>query len=95
MSQRNRIVFAAVALAAALLLAAPSPSRAAGLWEDRLPGMEALEQLWSWVSSLLPDGGFSRATPWEKEGSVVDPMGQQPHTATTPPTTPAQEDPGQ
>ncbi|HEV8583017.1 MAG TPA: hypothetical protein VGX68_28450 [Thermoanaerobaculia bacterium] len=90
MSQRNRIVIAALVLGAILLA---SPSRAAGLWEDRLPGIGALEQVWNWMSSLWQEDDASGTTAiWEKDGGAVIPDGQ-PHTAVTPPAVPAQEDP--
>jgi hypothetical protein len=94
MSQRNRIVIAALALAA-LLLASPSPSRAAGLRESRLPGIGALEQIWTWVISFWPDREAPQpANAWEKEGSVINPNGQ-PSSSSTPPAASAQEeDPG-
>jgi hypothetical protein len=75
MSQRNRIVLAAVALVAALALVTPAPSRAAGLpWN--LPAVDRLERAWDRLARFLA-GGVSRATVTmrEKEGGVIDPNG--------------------
>jgi|tagenome__1003787_1003787.scaffolds.fasta_scaffold19660049_1 hypothetical protein len=53
MSQSVRRILAALGLAAALLVAAPAPSRAAGLWEiPALPGLTA--RLSIWLEGLLP-----------------------------------------
>jgi hypothetical protein len=77
MSQRTRVVTAALVLSAALLLALPAPSRASSLWHERIPTLGWVERFWSWMTSLRPAGASSRRTaPWEKEGSVIDPMGQ-------------------
>src|SRR6185295_14301731 len=83
MSQRNRIIFAAVALAA-LCLAAPAPSHAAGLRQDRVPVAGVVERLWSWLTSLLLNAGVREpTTPWEKEGGMINPNGL-PSTTTAP-----------
>jgi hypothetical protein len=93
MSQRNRIVFAAAALAAVLLLMAPAPSRAAAFREVKLPAAGLVEQLWSWLADRLPGGAsMEMAARWEKEGSAIDPMGK-PQT-TPPPASTAQDDDG-
>lgn len=92
MSLRNRIVSIAIALAAALFLAAPAPSRAAGLWEEPISIAGAVERFWSWVTGLWPDGGSSEPTTrWEKEGGMINPNGQ-PNTA-PPPASSAPGDP--
>jgi hypothetical protein len=75
MSQRNRIVFATIALAAALFLAAPSPSRAAGLRAGRISAAITWERTWSWLASLLPGGGSQQPARQEKEGSMINPNG--------------------
>lgn len=83
MFKRNRLV-AALGLTAALFLAVPSPSRAAGLRPVRLPVAALVERVWTWIAELWPAGGSSApAARWEKEGSVIDPLGQ-PHTTTAP-----------
>jgi hypothetical protein len=91
MSQRNRHTWAAVALLAAILLAAPAPTFAAGLPEGRLPLAGAWEHAWSWLAGLvLPGGGISPGLTarWEREGSAIDPNGQtHPASAPAPPTT--------
>ncbi|MEA2599746.1 MAG: hypothetical protein QOF89_738 [Acidobacteriota bacterium] len=79
MSQRNRIVIAAIALVAALFLAAPTPARAASLSEGRLPLAGAWERAWSWLAELVFPGGGAPARPtarWEKEGSAINPDGR-------------------
>lgn len=74
MSQRNRIVLATVALVAALALAAPAPSRAAGLpWN--LPAVDRLERAWDRIARLLAGGSRTTAVRREKEGGVIDPNG--------------------
>ena len=54
MSQRNRIVLAALALSAAFVLAAPPPARAAGLPLWRIPAVDVLERAWTWMARLVP-----------------------------------------
>lgn len=76
MSQRNRIVLAAVALVAALSLAAPSPSHAAGLQPWRIPAVDLWERAWNWMAGLLPGGASQKPTiSQEKEGSAINPNG--------------------
>ena len=54
MSQYTRRVLAALGLTAALLLAAPPPSRAAGFRE--LPSVTGFAaRAWAWLENLLPD----------------------------------------
>jgi len=90
MSQRNRIVIAAVALAGSLFLAAPAPSQAAGLRRTAVPAVDAVERLWSWLVGLWTDGASAPTAPWEKEGGMISPDGQ-PHAATPPPSSMAQD----
>jgi len=88
MSQRHRVAVAACALSAALFLAVPSASRAAGARQARLPAAGFVERVWSWIAELWPAGGSpAPASRWEKEGSVISPEGQ-PHTTATSPTSP-------
>jgi len=64
MSQHARRALAALGLAAALLLAAPPPSRAAGLRE--LPSVTGFAaRAWAWLENLLPDRPAARG---EKQG---------------------------
>jgi hypothetical protein len=84
MSQRNRLVIAALGLAAALLLAAPAPCRAAGVWEEGIPAVGFVEQVWSWLAGLWPSDASSGTTArWEKEGGSLNPNGQ-PSAGTAP-----------
>jgi hypothetical protein len=52
MSQHVRRVVAALGLMAALLLAAPPPSQAAGLWDP--PPLPGVARAWAWLESLWP-----------------------------------------
>jgi len=98
MSQRNRRALAALGLTAALLLALPVPSRAAGLWE--VPALGFTARAWAWLESLgLP--GRQAAAPhrpaaaWEKEGSAIDPDGRTvPGATSTTPSSPAPDQEG-
>lgn len=66
MSQHVRRVLAALGLMAALLLAAPVPSRAAGLWDlPTVPGIAA--RVWTWLESLT---GTPRTTPSSPRAAV-------------------------
>jgi len=89
MSQRNRIVCAAIGLVAVLLMATPATSHAAVLWEGRIPGVSALERVWDWMTGLRPSGSPRKpAARWEKEGGAVNPDGRPtavPIAPTTPP----------
>jgi hypothetical protein len=59
MSQHARRVLAALGLMATLLLAAPLPSRAAGLRE--LPSVTGFAaRAWAWLENLLPDRPAAR-----------------------------------
>lgn len=90
MSQRNRIVLAAVVLAAALCGVAPAPSHAAGLRLWRVPGVDAWERAWNRLTALLPQGA-SRTPPArpEKEGGAINPDGHAGFTAPKPPASPS------
>jgi hypothetical protein len=82
MSQHARRVLAVFGLLAALLFAAPAPSRAAGLWEipALMPGI--VIRVRTWMEGRLP--GPRRAGAVRiKQGSGVDPNGTVP-----PPTSP-------
>lgn len=82
---RSRRAVAALSLAAALFLALPAPSQAAGIWET--PSV-VVSRVWSWMESLgfvKPAAAPRRtAAPGRKEGSAIDPNGR-----TVPGTTPA------
>jgi hypothetical protein len=92
MSQYVRRVIAALGLMAALLLAAPPPSRAAGLRE--LPIVPGFARAWAWLEGLWPGTPLeekqestasltSPATPvppptgTSDEGSAIDPNGRR------------------
>jgi hypothetical protein len=81
MSQHVRRTLAALGLMAALLFAAPAPSRAAGLWEvpALTPGIAL--RVRTWLEGWLP--GPRRAN-GIKQGSGVDPNG-----STVPPVSPS------
>jgi len=83
MSKRNRRVLTAAGLAA-LLFAAPVPSRAAGLWE--VEGATLVARAWSWLESLglapRPAAAPRRAPAARSmdkamilQGSAIDPNG--------------------
>jgi hypothetical protein len=91
MSQRNRIVLAAIALVAALALVTPAPSYAAGLpWT--LPAVDRLERAWDWLARFLAGDRSRTQVRQEKEGGMVNPDGTTSHLA--PPTPPAIPTPG-
>jgi hypothetical protein len=76
MSQHVRRVLAALGLMAALLFAAPAPSRAAGLWEIPVlvPGIAA--RVRTWLEGWLPPGPGGKAPVRKtKQGSALDPNG--------------------
>ncbi len=54
MSQQIRRFFVALGLTAALLLAGPAPSRAAGFRDAATTVPDFTSRLWSWLESLLP-----------------------------------------
>src|SRR4029453_12133949 len=99
MSQKNRRTLAVASVIAALFLALPAPSQAAGLWSWEPVDLAA--RLWSWLEDLgvLPQGAPSAHQPsirWEKEGSMVDPDGQKTggSSATPPASTSSDEGSG-
>ena len=98
MSQRNRIVLAAVALAVVLCGIAPAPSQAAGLRAWRVPVAGSWERAWNWLAGLLP-GSASRPTAalQEKEGGAINPNGGTTSglTAPVPPARPSGIEDGQ
>lgn len=73
MSQRNQRWLAASALAAALLLAVPAPSPAAGFGKPTAGASGLLARAWAWWEGvrILP----RPVVVWEKEGSAIDPNG--------------------
>lgn len=77
MFSRNRRWLAAAGLMAALLLAVPAPTLAAGLWPPAtdMPGLVVLA--WSWLESRVAFRWAPRPTTvvWEKEGVMIDPDG--------------------
>ncbi|MEO6196302.1 MAG: hypothetical protein ABIS20_25050 [Thermoanaerobaculia bacterium] len=81
MSQYTRRVLAALGLIAAMLLAAPPPSRAAGLRE--LPSVAGFAaRAWTWLEDLLP---YRLAARGEKQevatktaGTVISPTAPPP-----------------
>ena len=98
MSQRNRRALAALGLTAALFLALPVPSRAAGLWE--VPALGFTARAWAWLESLGLLGRQAApphrpAAAWEKEGSAIDPDGRKvPGATSTTPSSPAPDPEG-
>lgn len=84
MSQHARRVLAACVLLAALLFAAPAPSRAAGLWEAPFLMSGITLRVRTWLERWLP--GPRRAN-GVKQGSGVDPNGTVPSTSPTPGST--------
>ncbi len=90
MSYRNRIVIATAVLTAALFLAAPSPSHAAGHpWGLPVPG--AWERAWTWMTGFLPGSAPRPETPPRKV--AVAPTGGS-GTPLTPPPSGTQSDEG-
>ena len=73
MSQHARRVLAALGLTAALLLAAPPPSRAAGFRE--LPSITGFAaRAWAWLENLLPDRPAARGVFATKtDGTLTSP----------------------
>lgn len=94
MSQRNQRWLAASALAAALLLAVPAPSPAAGFGRPAGVASGLLARAWAWWENvrILP----RPVAVWEKQGSAIDPDGAprttgnpEPSSATAPAPEPA------
>jgi hypothetical protein len=75
MSQHARRVLAATGLLAALLFAAPAPSRAAGLWEVSGPMPEIAVRVRTWLEGWLLGPRRAAAVSRIKQGSGVDPNG--------------------
>ena len=95
---RKRRWLATAGLMAALLLAVPAPSLAAGFWRPaaELPGLVA--RAWSWLESLgvvrrVPEPARRPVAVWEKEGPMIDPNGST--TTTTVQATWQYNKPGQ
>lgn len=78
MSQHARRVLAALGLMAALLLAAPPPSRAAGLRE--LPSVAGFAtRAWTWLENLLPAArGGKQGVATKTTGAVTSPTAPPP-----------------
>ncbi|HEY3568850.1 MAG TPA: hypothetical protein VGP73_13025 [Thermoanaerobaculia bacterium] len=91
MSQHVRRSLAALGLMAALLFAAPAPSRAAGLWEIPVLAPEAAARVRTWLEGWLLPASPRRAAPARtKQGSALDPNG----STTTSPTSGSTSDQG-
>lgn len=68
MSLKFRRGTAALGLAVTLLLTVPAPS-----WAGERGNASILESAWSWLASLW--GAFPAGSPFDKEGSMIDPNG--------------------
>ncbi len=87
MSQYTRRVLAALGLTAALLLAAPPPSRAAGFRE--LPSVAGFAtRAWTWLEDLLPCRLAARG---EKQGVTTKTAGTVTSPTAPPPTGTSEE----
>jgi hypothetical protein len=89
MFSRNRRWLAAAGLMAALFLAAPAPTLAAGLWVSPTDLSGLVDRAWPWLERL----GLVHRAPkkpvvavWEREGVMIDPNGA---TAPTDPALPS------
>lgn len=86
MSQQTRRTLAAVGLAAALLLAVPAPSRAAGFQGPSFAAAGLLERVWSWLWSLAPSRSGQISTPMTRTGTstgvTLPPVAPPPPTGT-------------
>ena len=78
MFSRNRRWLAAAGLMAALSLAAPAPTLAAGLWVSTADLSGLVSRSWPWLERL----GLVHRAPkkpvvavWEHEGVMIDPNG--------------------
>jgi hypothetical protein len=87
MPQHARPVLAALALTAALLLAAPAPSRAAGLWEVPVLSLGIAVRVRTWLEGWRPGPRRAPVRPVRntKQGSALDPNGS-PLPTTSPST---------
>lgn len=99
MSQQIRRVLVALGLMAALFLAAPAPSRAAGL-RNALPVNDLAARFWTWMEGLLPGAtalspaSHKPAAGLQKEGSMIDPNGRTQPSPLPAPTSSAASDQG-
>lgn len=99
MSQQLRRVLVALGLMAALFLATPAPSRAAGL-RNALPGNDLAARFWVWMEGLLAGAAapspasHKPAAGLEKEGSGINPDGRTQPTVSPSPTSSATSDQG-
>jgi hypothetical protein len=80
MSQHIRRTFATLGLLAALLFAAPAPSRAAGLWEIPVLTPGIVTRVLAWLEGGLPAPRRTAASRRTKQGSALDPNGSTPST---------------
>ncbi len=86
MPQHARRTLAALGLMAALLFAAPAPSRAAGLWEVPALMPEIAARVRTWLEGWLPGPRRGREN-GAKQGSGLDPNGSSaPSTSSDPGT---------
>jgi hypothetical protein len=85
MSQRNRIVLAALALTAAFVLA-PAPAPAAGLPLWRIPAVDALERAWTWMARLVLVEPKKPVAMQDKEGGAINPDGSTTTHLAAPPS---------
>jgi hypothetical protein len=99
MSQQTRRVLVALGLMAALFLATPAPSQAAGL-RNALPVNNLAAHFWAWMEDLLPGAtapspaSHKPAAGLEKEGSGINPDGRTQPSISPPPPPSATSDQG-
>jgi len=87
MSHRIRRTLTVLGLLAALFLALPSPSNAAGLWDPAATAV-LTSRVWSWLEGLgltphKPATARRPAARLEKAGTAIDPNGTTPPPSTT------------
>jgi hypothetical protein len=98
MSQKNRRALAVASVIAALFLALPAPSQAAGLWSWE--PVDLVSRVWFWLENLgwLPHKGETTpaqpAGRWEKDGCGINPDGTPRCSATPPAITNSEEGTG-